>query len=74
MKIKIGRKRKDQKVLNEERKRCSLDIAQAFPSFAEKEEKIRKKAYELYEKRGCQPGHEWDDWFEAEKCIGVQNE
>ncbi len=34
-----------------------------------KEAQIQQKAYELYEKRGCQPGHEWEDWFEAEKMI-----
>ena len=36
-----------------------------------KEEKIRKKAYELYEQRGCQDGHDQEDWFEAEKMHGV---
>ncbi len=34
-----------------------------------REEQIQKKAYELYEKRGCQPGHEWEDWLEAERII-----
>lgn len=34
-----------------------------------KEEQIRKKAYEFYEKRGCQPGHEWEDWLEAERTV-----
>jgi hypothetical protein len=34
-----------------------------------KEEQIRKKAYEFYEKRGCQPGYEWEDWLEAEKAV-----
>ncbi|MCM8790689.1 MAG: DUF2934 domain-containing protein [Candidatus Omnitrophica bacterium] len=30
---------------------------------------IRKKAYELYEKRGKKPGHALDDWLEAERII-----
>lgn len=34
-----------------------------------KEEQIRKKAYEFYEKRGCQPGYEWEDWLDAEKAV-----
>ena len=34
-----------------------------------REEEIRKKAYELYEKRGCQPGQEWEDWLEAERTV-----
>ena len=32
-------------------------------------QKVEKKAYELYEKRGCQDGHDLDDWLEAEKII-----
>jgi hypothetical protein len=30
---------------------------------------IRKRAYELFEARGSQPGHELDDWFQAEREI-----
>lgn len=30
---------------------------------------VEKKAYELYQKRGCQDGHDCDDWFEAEKIV-----
>lgn len=32
-------------------------------------EMIGKKAYELYEKRGREPGHDLDDWLEAEKLV-----
>lgn len=32
-------------------------------------EMIRKKAYELYEKRGKKPGHSMDDWLEAERIV-----
>lgn len=32
-------------------------------------EMIRKKAYELFEKRGKKPGHAMDDWLEAERII-----
>ena len=32
-------------------------------------EKIRKVAQGLYEKRGRTPGHELDDWLEAEKLV-----
>ena len=34
-----------------------------------RKELIAKKAQELYEKRGCQPGHELDDWLTAEKMV-----
>ena len=30
---------------------------------------IRKKAYELYEKRGRKSGHEMADWLEAERIV-----
>ena len=30
---------------------------------------IRKRAYQFFEKRGCQPGHELDDWLQAEREI-----
>ncbi|MFA6142780.1 MAG: DUF2934 domain-containing protein [Candidatus Omnitrophota bacterium] len=32
-------------------------------------EMIRKKAYELYEKRGKKCGRSMDDWLEAERII-----
>lgn len=32
-------------------------------------EMIGKKAYELYEKRGREQGHDLDDWLEAEKLV-----
>jgi hypothetical protein len=38
-------------------------------SCCSKEEQIRKKAYELFEKRGCQPGYELEDWIEAERLV-----
>jgi hypothetical protein len=30
---------------------------------------IRKHAYQLFEARGHQPGHEMDDWLQAEREI-----
>ncbi len=35
-------------------------------------QRVEKKAYELYEKRGCQNGHDCDDWFEAEKIVETE--
>ena len=32
-------------------------------------EAVRKIAFELYEKRGCTPGNDLSDWFEAEKIA-----
>jgi hypothetical protein len=37
------------------------------------EEQIRLRAYELYEKRGKENGHELDDWLQAEaEVLGKQ--
>ena len=30
---------------------------------------IRKRAYQLYERRGRMTGHELDDWLEAEREV-----
>jgi Protein of unknown function (DUF2934) len=31
-----------------------------------KREEIERKAYEIYEQRGCEDGHAEEDWFAAE--------
>ena len=36
------------------------------------EEQIRRRAYELYEARGREDGHELDDWLRAEEEITRQ--
>lgn len=36
-------------------------------------EDVERRAYELYEGRGRDDGHDWDDWFQAERKIrGVE--
>jgi len=35
-----------------------------------RDEKIRRRAYEIYLERGEQPGRELEDWLEAEGEIG----
>ena len=32
-------------------------------------QRIAKKAYDLYERRGCCHGCDLDDWFEAERLV-----
>jgi hypothetical protein len=32
----------------------------------ELQDRIRERAFELYEQRGCQDGRELDDWLQAE--------
>lgn len=33
------------------------------------ESEIRRRAYELYEQRGCTPGQENEDWLVAEREV-----
>jgi hypothetical protein len=35
----------------------------------DKTEIIRMIARQLYEKKGCRPGHDLDNWLEAEKMV-----
>ena len=30
---------------------------------------VRERAYELFEERGRQPGHEMEDWLQAEREL-----
>jgi len=39
---------------------------------AEREEQIRQRAYQLYEQRGCEHGHDVEDWLMAERELGGQ--
>ena len=32
-------------------------------------EEIAKVAYELFERRGCVPGHDFEDWLRAEQIV-----
>jgi hypothetical protein len=31
--------------------------------------RIERRAYDLYERRGCVSGHELEDWLEAERQV-----
>ena len=35
-------------------------------------EEVERRAYELYERRGREDGHDWDDWLQAEREIRGQ--
>jgi hypothetical protein len=32
-------------------------------------ERVARKAYELYQERGEEPGHDLDDWLAAERLV-----
>ena len=36
------------------------------------EEQIRRRAYQLYERRGCEHGHEVEDWLAAEAELAQE--
>ena len=40
-----------------------------FPHIMGLEERVRQRAYELYEGRGRQHGHDREDWLQAEAEI-----
>ena len=33
------------------------------------QEEVAQVAYELFERRGCVPGHDVKDWLEAERIV-----
>lgn len=35
-------------------------------------EQIRRRAFELYEQRGKEDGHDLDDWLQAESELSLQ--
>jgi len=41
-------------------------------SASEIQEKIRRRAYELYEERGRSDGHDLEDWLQAESEVTQQ--
>jgi Protein of unknown function (DUF2934) len=42
---------------------------QTTESIIDLQEQIRRRAYELYEQRGRDDGHELDDWLHAESEV-----
>jgi len=45
------------------------DPPSTIPDPTELEEQIRPRAYELYEARGREDGHDLDDWLQAEAEV-----
>ena len=39
------------------------------PASPSTEQSIQERAYELYVKRGQEPGHELEDWLQAEQEV-----
>jgi predicted small metal-binding protein len=58
-------------VLSKVRGAIREEVEAASP---ELEAKIRVRAYELYEQRGRQDGHDLEDWFQAEAELAPQKQ
>ncbi len=50
-------------------KKSSKQTKTSPPEFFER---VQKKAYELFEQRGCTPGNELSDWYEAERIVKAE--
>ena len=44
-------------------------LAPAAASVPSLEEQIRQRAYQIYEQRGCEHGHDVEDWLMAEREL-----
>jgi hypothetical protein len=51
------------------RKKSALKRTESARSPEQTEERVRRRAHELYELRGKQDGHDLDDWLIAEAEI-----
>jgi Protein of unknown function (DUF2934) len=59
----------------------STDPTQSGPAVEERErflhstreQEIRNRAYEIYLQRGAEPGHEVEDWLQAEREVTTQS-
>jgi hypothetical protein len=51
------------------RPKGSPDTVTTMQTTAPSQDRIRERAYELYESRGREPGQDGQDWFSAEQEI-----
>ena len=69
--MKLGTKRIKRVVIDQIQK---VAKGNRIPLSAEEfRQQVEKKAYELFEKRGCIHGYALQDWQEAEKIVREQN-
>ena len=58
----------------ERHRRSDSDRATAADRGQPVDDTIRNRAYEIYEGRGGEPGHDWDDWLAAERELRPKRE
>jgi hypothetical protein len=49
--------------------RASAAMAGTLPQISASQDRIRERAFEIYEKRGNKPGNDMQDWLRAERQI-----
>lgn len=57
--------------------RESLDPARSVEGSVEpldRADEVARRAYELYEQRGGEHGHDWNDWFRAEQEVRARTD
>jgi hypothetical protein len=47
-------------------------IREPYEAELERQQLIAQRAYELFEARGGEPGHDQADWFEAERQVDAE--
>jgi len=60
--VKVAPKNSKAKTTNANSEESAVDL----------EEQIRRRAYELYERRGREAGHETEDWLQAEAELASE--
>src|SRR6185295_15163097 len=61
--MKVARKKSSAKSTKADKLDSTLDL----------EQQIRRRAYDLYEQRGSQAGHETEDWLQAEADLAKRS-
>jgi len=54
-------------------KKKAIKQPRASENAASQMEKITQRAYELYQQRGCEHGHDFEDWLKAEAEVTAFN-
>jgi hypothetical protein len=46
---------------------------ETWPTIANLDEQLRRRAYEIYEQRGRDDGHDVEDWLQAESELRLRS-
>jgi hypothetical protein len=67
-------KKRTRKTERADEKSVTMPMAASMPSVSaqvDREQLIAQEAYLRAERRGFEPGHEIEDWLEAERTVGA---